>query len=91
MTLKDKIVHSIIPYAMGVKDFDEKTFELELRNILKYYLSRKEFTATEIEKVLLQIDKNLDEAIKDIEVRKKMHNILRRVSNFARLYKNLSR
>jgi len=91
MPLKDKIIHFIIPYAMNTKEFDEAKFERELRNIMRYYLARKEFTAAQILAVIDNIDKNLDAAIDDKEMCKKMHNVLRRVKNFSKLYKNLNR
>jgi len=89
MSLKDKVIHIIIPYAMGAKEFDEKKFELEMRQAVKYYLGRKQYA--EIEEVLSQIDKNIDISVENVEIRKKMHNVIRRLRNFAHLYRSLSR
>jgi hypothetical protein len=91
MPLKDKIIEYIIPYAMGTVEFDETKFEQGLRHLLRYYLARKEYTYAEIDEALARIDTNLDGAIENVEMRKKIRNAIRRVRNFARLYKNLIR
>lgn len=89
--IKDKIIEFIIPYAMGTVEFDEVKFEQELRHLLRYYLAREEYTYKEIDEALTKIDANLESAIENVEMRKKIRNALRKVKNFARLYKNLMR
>lgn len=72
MPLKEKIVEFMIPYAIGTVEFEQTKFEEALKRLLRYYLAREEYTFSEINDTLSRIDKNLDGAIENVEMREKM-------------------